>query len=1312
MITGGTSANTVGWFRKSFTLPASAAGQSISLEFDGAYRNCLVWLNGITIGRNVSGYSSCSYDITNAAIVGGTNELVVRDDASRFEGWFYEGGGIYRHVWLVTTNPLHVAHWGTFVTSAVSGSNATLTVQTQVNNDGANSTLCNLISSVTGPNGNLVATATTQNITVLGGSNQTVTQTIAVANASLWSLSSPNLYHLVSTVTQSGSTTDTYNTTFGIRTVTMSSTQGLLLNGQRVEAIGACNHQDFAGVGTALPDRLQYVRIEKLKALGFTAIRTSHNSPTPALLDACDQLGMLVLDENRRMGSDNETLGELQRGITRDRNHPCIFMWSLANEEPTQGSGSGAAIMQTMQNLVHSLDSTRLCTVAMNGSWGTGFSTIIDVQGFNYMTVGSEPGYHSSFPNQPLIATEDGSQTGDRGTYVTTSSNMSAYDVGLDQPGWGLPAEQMWQYYNPLTYVAGFFDWTGFDYRGEPTPTSWPTINSHFGILDTCGFPKDNAWYFQANWLPNPVLHILPHWNWAGMQGQPISVWAFSNCDAVQLLLNGTSQGTQSGNVQTHLQWSVPYESGTLEAIGYVKGQPVITDTVCTSGTPAAVLLQPDRSSILSDGMDVSLVTASVVDSQGNVVATASNSITFTVNSGTILGVGNGNPNDHEADVPTNNVGVRTAFSGLALVLVQSSTTAGAITVTASSPGLASATTVLTTAATLPPPAAPSNVTATPGNAGQTILGWNMVPGAVSYNVKRSTNSAGPYSTIANTTFGYYTDATLANGTPYYYVVTATNSYGESTSSDPATVIPAQPPPTISAVNNRTIGANSSTGPIALMVSGSGTLTVTGSSSVSSLIPNANITITPATPWGNVNLGSVATSGSAIQGDDFCLDASGSDIWNTADAGNFAYQTTPVTAGTTTMTARVTSVSDANTWSKGGVMLRSGTTAGAAYAYMLVSAENGVAFQYRSSANGSAAQTVEVTGLYAPYWVSIAKTGTNFAAYYAPDNNGAPGTWTQAGSTVGVNLGSSYLEGLASTAHNNNGELCDSTYDNISGPANPGGNYIVNVTPAANASGAAVVALTVTNGTSSETTSFNLTVNGPAISAIVDQNIGVGSTAGPVAFTIGDTIGSVGSLTVSATSSNPALVPASGIFLAGAGSGRTITITPVANQTGSAAITITVTDGTLTASATFNVNVSASPSQSSRLEYFGTAQDSGSAADLANPAGDGVPNLIKYALGMNPDINSRTGLPVVSDGSGALEIQFNRNLAATDVSYYIQASDDMENWTTIASRTAGASSWSISGATVTDNNGAVTAVDNTPIGAQPHRFLQLTVSGP
>ena len=443
--------NNIGWYRHTFTLPAGDAGKVMWLDFDGIYRNALIWLNGRCIGRDVSGYAPISFDVTTNVVTGGTNVLVVRVDATRTEGWWYEGAGIYRHVWLVKTDPVHVGRWGTYVaTTSLAGSNATITVQTTVTNQSVSTVNASLTSTILDANSNAV-TAVTSNLNLAIGQGVIVTQTLAVANANLWSLQTPYLYNLISTVSNATAQADVYQTPFGVRTVRFDSTNGVFINGQHVEIQGQCNHQDHAGVGSALPDRLQYFRIEKLKEMGCNAYRTSHNTPTEELLEACDQLGMLVLDETRRMGSDPESLGQLQRMVLRDRNHPSVFCWSLCNEEWTmQGSSSAPGVIQAMQNLVHSLDSTRLCTAAINGSLsGVTFAYVLDVKGLNYNIPGNLDSYHPGNPTVPIIGTEVGSTVTTRGIYTndTSAGYCASYDIQNSGVSWGEPAETWWQIY-------------------------------------------------------------------------------------------------------------------------------------------------------------------------------------------------------------------------------------------------------------------------------------------------------------------------------------------------------------------------------------------------------------------------------------------------------------------------------------------------------------------------------------------------------------------------------------------------------------------------------------------------------------------------------------------------------------------------------------------------------------------------------------------------------------------------------------------------------------------------------------------------
>jgi beta-galactosidase len=679
----------IGWYRRVFDIPAGDLGRRLSLEFDGVFRDSMVALNGNLLGRNLSGYSPFSYDITDHAWYGRKNVLVVRVDATEHEGWWYEGAGIYRHVWLVKTSPLHVPRWGTFVTSEVANGSATLTIETEVSNNQDGEASCTVVSKVLDSKGNVATTHSAPPISIPGWQRKKVIQRVKVSNPQFWSIEEPHIYNLETTVESNGAATDNYETPFGIRTIRFDKDKGFFLNGKPVKIKGTCNHQDHAGVGIALPDRLQYFRIAKLKEMGSNGLRTSHNPPTPELMEACDRLGMVVLDETRVFSSAAEGLSQLSRLIRRDRNHPSVVFWSTGNEESEQSTDRGARMCRTMKRLVQRLDPTRPITQAMNGGWGEGITTVLDIMGFNYKHAPEIDGFRQKFPEKPCVGTEVASTVSTRGIYFKdpVRGYVSAYDENY--PPWATSAEEWWQIYDERPWLSGGFVWTGFDYRGEPTPYGWPCISSHFGLIDTCGFFKDLAYYYKAWWGDHPVLHLFPHWTWGDSEGKTIDVWCFTNLEKVELFLNGKSLGTQTVQKNSHVAWKVGYMPGTIEARGYKDGHQVMTAMRESTGAPARIVLQPDRAKINADGEDVSVVAASVMDSQGRVVPVAKNLITFQVSgSGKLIGVGNGDPSRHEPDKAIR----RHAFNGLCVAIVQATKQAGRVSVQASSPGLESAT--------------------------------------------------------------------------------------------------------------------------------------------------------------------------------------------------------------------------------------------------------------------------------------------------------------------------------------------------------------------------------------------------------------------------------------------------------------------------------------------------------------------------------------------------------------------------------------------------------------------------------------------
>jgi len=648
--------NSVGWYRRTFDLPKGDAGRRIWIEFDGVYRDSTVFVNGWFVGRHGSGYGSFRYDITDVVNVGGRNVIAVRVDASQFEGWYYEGAGIYRHVWLVKVSPLAIAPDGVFIYSRFKNNvplgPAQIHLQARLNNAAATPADATVTWTIVGPDGKTAARV--RRSAKLGArASLDLEQTASLNRPALWFPETPRLYRVVTSVASAGQITDQVQTEIGIRTVEFHPDKGFLLNGKPYLIKGTCNHQDHAGVGSALPDRLQYYRIAKLKEMGSNAYRTAHNPPTPELLEACDRLGMLVMDENRRLGSDSMQLRWLEEFVRRDRNHPSVMMWSIANEEWTvQETPVGRQVAATVQETIKRVDPTRPVTYnAPVGNVFAGINEIIEVRGWSYHLGKDMDAYHAAHPRQANIGSEQGSTVSTRGIYSNDKQRgyVSAYDDNATS--WSNTAKQWWSYFDTRPWLSGGFIWTGFDYRGEATPYSWPCISSHFGVFDTCGFPKDNFWNYRSWWTEAPVLHLLPHWNWPGREGQAIDVRALSNADEVELFINGESLGRKAMARASEVKWSVPYYPGTLSAKGYRRGQPVAEAKVETTGAPAALVLTPDRSTLDADGEDIAVVGIAVVDDHGRVVPVATNLVAFEIEGpGRIIGVGNGDPSSHEAD--------------------------------------------------------------------------------------------------------------------------------------------------------------------------------------------------------------------------------------------------------------------------------------------------------------------------------------------------------------------------------------------------------------------------------------------------------------------------------------------------------------------------------------------------------------------------------------------------------------------------------------------------------------------------------------
>ncbi|MGC4073758.1 MAG: beta-galactosidase GalA [Nibricoccus sp.] len=685
----------VGWYRKTITIPKEDLGRRISLVFDGVFRASRVWINGFYLGEEPSGYFGFRYDVSDYLNYGGENVIAVRCDVTMEEGWFYEGAGIYRHVWLEKTAPVHfVADGTTIITDLDEAGAAKVQVWSEVAHalGKTEAVEISVRYQVIDAEGKRVAEATTEKDSIEAGDTTELGAALSVAAPRLWSIEEPTLYTLVAEVSAGGAVVDRVETKFGIRTVRFDPNEGFFLNGKHVKLKGTNNHQDHAGVGAAIPDALQEFRIKALKAMGSNVYRCSHNPPTPELLAACDRLGMMVIDETRLMGSNPIHLDAVERLIRRDRNHPSVIMWSLGNEEwAIEGNILGARITTTMQAFAKRLDPTRLMTVAISGGWG-GISTVVEAMGVNYIRHGDTDKQHKEFPWQVILGTEETTTQQTRGIYFTDKErgHLAPQEDGSS----GGNAESGWKHYAARPYLAGVIYWTGFDYRGEPTPFSWPAVGSQFGILDQCGFPKDGFYYLKAWWTDEPLLHVFPHWNWPGKEGQEFDVRVHSNHEAVELLLNGKSLGKQDMPRNGHLAWKVAYTPGVLEARGYRGGKVVETRKVETTGAAAKIVLTPDRTVLTADNQDVSVITVSVLDAQGRAVPVADNLVTFEITGGKIIGVGNGDPASHEADKASE----RKLFNGLAQVIVQTTHTAGLIVLRAKSDGLAGAEVTLTSA--------------------------------------------------------------------------------------------------------------------------------------------------------------------------------------------------------------------------------------------------------------------------------------------------------------------------------------------------------------------------------------------------------------------------------------------------------------------------------------------------------------------------------------------------------------------------------------------------------------------------------------
>lgn len=702
-VSGGSLEGGVAWYRKKFTIPGELKGKRIYLYFDGVYRESIVFLNHYDVGRHASGYTSFYYDVTEFLRFGEENLLAVRVDATGREGWWYEGGGIYRHVSVFAADPVHIRPWGVFVHADPIWEQgvckkARIHVETELVSRKLTDGKVVLETSVLDDRGQVLAVAA-EEIALPPWGEEKICQELELDNPRLWSLENPYRYRVKSCIYEGGTAADVQKTFFGVREIRFDRDKGFFLNGERIKIKGVCCHQDAAGLGIAVYDSVFEDRLKKIKEMGGNALRCSHHPPASVVLELCDRMGILVMDETRKLSSSRESIEQLRSMVRRDRNHPSVVLWSIGNEEiDVQDREEGGGLARYARMEVRRLDPTRPVTMAFCGWNGEYFhdpkvffpvSGELDVMGFNYMPEGWEE-YHEIRKNQPVIITEATTNSGTRSSYETDAASSVYYILDSGNEGQMLKrdmAELQWKMAAELDFVSGIFLWTGFDYRGEPTPFSYPAVSSQFGVMDACGFPKDNFYYYKSWWSWEKVLHFFPDPGILEKKGKSMSVFCYSNAAEVELFVDGESRGRKRMERNWYLEWeNVRCRTGRMHAVGYWSDGEMRKMERRAAGPAERIVLQSGREELACGGADAALITVKVVDGEGNVVPQCSARIRFAVEgAGTMAGVGNGDPGSHESDKEP----VRRAFHGLCQLVVRSGAESGIIHVTAWSDGLA-----------------------------------------------------------------------------------------------------------------------------------------------------------------------------------------------------------------------------------------------------------------------------------------------------------------------------------------------------------------------------------------------------------------------------------------------------------------------------------------------------------------------------------------------------------------------------------------------------------------------------------------------